>query len=378
MFGSAEMIAKKRKAIDALEAEWVADVAEYDRSGAWQTDGFFGAAAALRHTCHLDQSVAQQYVSLGRKLERLPEVAAAFADGDISLRHAQVLANAYSAKRAAALAEVEGQLVEVARECTPKKLHGILRHYTDQLDGDGGAANDEADLDARALYLSKTLCGRWDVRGTVDPVTGELIAAAVNAEMTRDLQANDQRRTPQRRADALANICRHALERGELGESHGVRPHVSIVVDLDEMPWFGPAPAEPKLHPDLRHDGDQSATSIEFVLCDCDITRVITKGKSEVLDLGRSTPVASPSQWKALVARDRHCQAPGCRRPPADCQAHHKWHWTRGGPTDLDNLVLLCWSHHRQRHIHDARARAARRRDPKGDAKPYVRSLLRT
>ncbi len=365
MFGAAETIAKKRQAIDALEAEWLADVAEYDRSGGWHADGFFSTASALRHVCHVDQSVAQQYVSLGRKLEKLPEVAAAFADGDLSLRHAQVLANAYTAKRAAALADVEAQLVGVARECTPKELHGILRQYTDQVDGDGGAANDAADLDTRALYLSQTLGGGWDIRGTVDPVTGELIAAAVNAEMTRDLQANDQRRAPQRRADALANICRHALERGELGESHGVRPHVSIVVDVNDLPWFGPAPA-PKLRADLRHDGNLSATSIEFLLCDCDVTRILIRGKSEVLDLGRSMPTASPAQWKALVARDRHCQAPGCRRPPSDCQAHHKWHWARGGPTDLENLELLCWYHHRQRHIADAKARASSPERPTG------------
>jgi 5-methylcytosine-specific restriction endonuclease McrA len=358
MFGTTETIVKKRKAIDALEAEWLADVAEYDRSGAWQTDGFFGTAAALRHACHLDQSVAQQYVSVGRRLEQLPEVAAAFADGDISFRHVQVLAHAYTAKRAAALAEVEALLVGEARKRTPKELHGIVRRYTDQLDGDNGAGTDKDDLDARAVYLSKTLGGRWDLRGTIDPVTGEVIAAAMEAEMARDLQAEDPRRMPQRRADALANICRHAVERGELGESHGVRPHVSIVIDLAELPWFGPEPAPAAtVRTDLRHD--LSATSIEFLLCDCTLSRILMRGKSEVLDLGRSTPTVSPAQWKALVARDRHCQAPGCRRPPADCHAHHKWHFTRGGPTDLDNLELLCWMHHRQRHIHDNQARAS-------------------
>lgn len=35
-------------------------------------------------------------------------------------------------------------------------------------------------------------------------------------------------------------------------------------------------------------------------------------------------------------------------------EAHHKWHWEHGGPTDLDNLELLCWEHHRERHIQDA------------------------
>ncbi len=223
--------------------------------------------------------------------------------------------------------------------------------------------DDQDDLDARALYLSKTFSGRWDIRGTVDPVTGELIATAMNAEMVRDLQGDDPRRIPQRRADALANLCRHTLERGELGEAHGVRPHLSLVIDLDELPWFGPAPhphTAPKLCTDLRHD--VSATSVEFLLCDCDLTRIVMRGRSEVLDLGRSTSTVSSAQWKALVARDRHCQAPGCRRPPADCHAHHKWHTSRGGPTDLDNLELLCWHHHRQRHIDDDRA--ARRNTP--------------
>jgi Domain of unknown function (DUF222) len=159
MFGAGETIVKKRKAIDALEAEWLADVAEYDRSGAWQTDGHFGTAAALRHMCPVDQSLAHQHVSVSRRLEQLPEVAAAFADGDLSFRHVQVLAHAYTAKRAAALADVEEELVGVARKVTPKELHGIVRRYTDQLDGDGGAGNDKDDLDARAVYLSPPCFG---------------------------------------------------------------------------------------------------------------------------------------------------------------------------------------------------------------------------
>jgi hypothetical protein len=43
---------------------------------------------------------------------------------------------------------------------------------------------------------------------------------------------------------------------------------------------------------------------------------------------------------------------------PAFCEAHHIWHWEHGGPTNLDNLKLLCWYHHRKHHAHDAEARA--------------------
>ena len=32
--------------------------------------------------------------------------------------------------------------------------------------------------------------------------------------------------------------------------------------------------------------------------------------------------------------------------------AHHRTHWADGGPTDLDNLILLCGYHHRFLHEH--------------------------
>jgi hypothetical protein len=32
------------------------------------------------------------------------------------------------------------------------------------------------------------------------------------------------------------------------------------------------------------------------------------------------------------------------------CHAHHILHWIQGGPTKLDNLVLLCGHHHRTIH----------------------------
>ena len=41
---------------------------------------------------------------------------------------------------------------------------------------------------------------------------------------------------------------------------------------------------------------------------------------------------------------------PGCTTPPSLCEAHHVTWWSRGGPTTLDNLALLCHRHHTQIH----------------------------
>ena len=357
MFASLEAIAKLRKELDAAEAAWLREVAAYDRSYDWRAEGFMNPASALRHACHLSQGVARAHLELARKLEDLPEVAAAFADGEISARHATAIASSFTPERAAAISDVERELVDYARQATPQELGRVVKYVTDAIDGDGGGAAEEVRYQRRGLYMSHTLDGMLVEDGLFDPESARIREAAITAEMARDLGKNDARSPAQRRADASTNIMRLYLDRGEAGESHGVRPHVSWVLDA-ERDLDAPADLVARAIAERKHNGHLSEAMLDLLLCDCDISRVILAGRSEILDVGRATPTATPAQWKALVVRDQHCQHPGCDRPPSHCQAHHIWHWTRGGPTDLDNLVLLCWYHHRERHRREADAGA--------------------
>jgi predicted restriction endonuclease len=75
-----------------------------------------------------------------------------------------------------------------------------------------------------------------------------------------------------------------------------------------------------------------------------------TSGRQDPLYVGRANRIVAAAQWRALVVRDRQCVVEGCRRRPAQCQAHHVEHWLDGGRTDLDNLVLLCHQHHHDHH----------------------------
>ncbi|TSD64465.1 HNH endonuclease [Aeromicrobium piscarium] len=64
------------------------------------------------------------------------------------------------------------------------------------------------------------------------------------------------------------------------------------------------------------------------------------------MDVGRSSRLATPRQRTAVLARQGHqCASPGCRAPVV--HIHHIIWWSRGGPTDLANLIGLCpnWSH---------------------------------
>ena len=67
-----------------------------------------------------------------------------------------------------------------------------------------------------------------------------------------------------------------------------------------------------------------------------------------MLAYGHTRRTATPGLRRALTARDRGCAFPACTRPAAWCQAHHVIAWADGGPTNADNLVLLCGYHHRE------------------------------
>jgi hypothetical protein len=90
------------------------------------------------------------------------------------------------------------------------------------------------------------------------------------------------------------------------------------------------------------------------------------------LDVGREQRTVTAGQWAALVVRDRGCAFPGCTRPAEWCIAHHIVHWADGGPTDLDNLVLLCGYHHRVVHHSGWQVIMAADRHPQFLPPPWV------
>ena len=92
------------------------------------------------------------------------------------------------------------------------------------------------------------------------------------------------------------------------------------------------------------------AADLRRIACDTQIIPVVMGGPSEVLDVGRAKRTITPALRRALIARDQRCVWPGCDRAPVHCDGHHLQHWLDDGPTSLDNLALLCHSHHHRLH----------------------------
>jgi hypothetical protein len=96
-----------------------------------------------------------------------------------------------------------------------------------------------------------------------------------------------------------------------------------------------------------------SANHARVLSCDAEIRLLRLGDHGEILSLGMSRRLFTPAQRLALTVRDGGCVWPNCGAPPAWCDAHHAIHWSRGGPTDVSNGVLLCPAHHHLLHHSD-------------------------
>jgi hypothetical protein len=79
-----------------------------------------------------------------------------------------------------------------------------------------------------------TLEGRVALQGLLAAEAGQTLLAAL-APLARPASAAAAVIGGQRRADALAELARRALEGGQLPQSGGVRPQLTVTVDLDSL-----------------------------------------------------------------------------------------------------------------------------------------------
>ncbi len=162
-------------------------------------------------------------------------------------------------------------------------------------------------------------------------------------------------------ADALVAMARSALASGPV-DSSGDDQH--LVILHADIGVFAGATASPDTSASAQGQPSSAGESLcriengpgvdlptaERMTCDSAVVAVLHSARpGELLRLGRKTRKMSAALRRALRIRDGGCQFPGCHRR-RHLQAHHVVHWMHGGPTDLDNLVLLCGRHHRAIH----------------------------
>ena len=268
----------------------------------------------------------------------------------------------------------EAEMVIAARTLLPRELRRLGNGVLNALDPDGTepsgpVTSDEADRTdpIERAHAAQTL---WYVPGTavgpsgLDRVRGLRIGGFLTGEHAELLQVlvdagSKPRKTPsgeldvrtlgQRRADAFCTILRAAAATsGELPAHGGIKPHLSVTIPYADLTA---AAFLPSRRPGRLVFGEPlSPTEVRRVACDAGVIPIVLGGESQPLDVGREERLVTPSIRRALIARDAGCVIPGCGAPPGHCDAHHLIHWADGGTTSLDNLALVCPTHHRAIH----------------------------
>jgi hypothetical protein len=341
-----EDFAELQRAAELIDAERLRRLAEIDRRGTFRRDGHLSAAAWLASTFKVAWGTARNEVRMARALEQMPATRRAVEEGEVSMSAARVLVEARDADPEA-FRSSEATLVEAARIHSMQDVRRVATYWRQAAEREAAMAGQEKLRERRRLHASVTFMGMVRVDGDLDPETGETLLTALRAVLDAESRSADQpdARTPaQRRADALAEVCRQWLDRDDRPTVGGERPHITVTIDPDSLRDGDGSTSE------MDHVGPVDPETARRVACDASIRRVVMAGRSEPLDVGRRTPVISPGLRRAVVVRDQHCRFPGCDRPHTWCDAHHVVHWAEGGPTALANLVLLCRRHHRMVH----------------------------
>ncbi len=334
------------RAIEQLEVERLRRLAEIERRRLYARDGHLSVASWLVATLRVSWGSARGESRVARALDDMLITRRALEAGDVSLPAARVLVEARR-DDPVAFERSESQLVDAARLHTIGELQRAVAHWRARLARERSLDGDDELRSRRRLHASPTFLGMVRIDGDLDPETGETLLTALGAVLdaeARGSAAGDDRTPAQRRADALGEVCRQWLDLAARPSVASERPHVNVIVDVPALRGGIDGNSE------LDLAGPIGPEVARRLACDASIARVVMAGRSEPLDVGRRTPVVSPSMRRAVVARDRHCRFPGCDRPHRWCDAHHVVHWADGGRTAASNLLLLCRRHHRAVH----------------------------
>jgi hypothetical protein len=355
-----EDFAELQRAAELVEAERLRRLAEIDRRRLYARDGHLSAASWLSVVHRVAWGQAREQVRVARGLEQMPATRRALQAGEVSISGARLLVGARDADPDA-FARGEPLLVEAARVHGVVELGRIVAFWRDRVERERGPEGDDRLHARRALHASVTLGGMVRVDGDLDPQTGETFMTALRAVLDSEARSggSEDRSPAQRRADALGEICRQWLDRGDRPVVAGERPHLTLTMDAELLmqgvstPGGSVDPSDPGSDPrsgQLDHAGPVAPHVARLVACDASVRRVLMGPASEPLDVGRRTSVVPAALRTAVIVRDRGCRFPGCDRPQAWCDAHHVVHGADGGPTSLANLLLICRRHHRLVH----------------------------
>lgn len=240
--------------------------------------------------------------------------------------------------------ESENYLLNIARHGTAAHVEGLVRRF-ERVEALEDANTSHGN---RAFNCFTDDDGSFVFHGRLTAEQGALLRKALGSAQealwddsrpgdTGDVSAETPAGQSHRnnRADALALVAESFLASGARESTGGDKYQVVIHKEDDNA--------------HLEDGPGVSAETFERLACDCSVVEMQEDAASNPLNIGRKSRSIPPAMRRALKCRDGGCRFPGCTATRF-VDGHHIQHWSAGGETRMDNLVLLCRHHHRLVH----------------------------
>jgi hypothetical protein len=310
-------------------------VLDCDRDEIWSRDGCKDYAQWLSCRLGISNWKARRWVTAAHALPQLPHIAAALESGLLCVDKVLELCRF-------ATPQTEQRLISWARKVTVS----AVRRKADVANAPPIEEVVEADKTRYLNYWWFDDGKRLGLDGSLPADQGAVVAKALDRMAGRmpDIVDDDEERPvfddtlEARRADALVALC----SQGVAQDADPDRATVVVHADLhalagDERSWE--LEGGPIVHPETGRR----------LSCDARLQVVLEDGDGHAVGIGRTSRTVPPWLARQLRHRDGGCTFWGCEQRWW-LHAHHIWHWGLGGPTDLDNLVLVCNFHHKLLH----------------------------
>ncbi len=306
-------------------------IAEVDRRRAWKDSGARDLAHWLSIRYGMSWWKADRWIKASAALEHLPAITEALESGVLGIDKVVELCRF-------ATDETEDELIGWASDATCATIRR-------RADLEVRAALDETtefERDRSLRYWYEDGGRRFGLEARMPSAQGAIVAKALErvVDQIPVMPAQtDGVVIEARRADALLALCSQ---------------HIAADADVDRATVVVHASLEAlsgRRNAETEHGAIVPPEALQRLACDARIQLVAESDAGDAVALGRTRREPSASMMRQLRHRDRGCRFPGCGSS-AFANAHHIVWWSRGGATDLDNLLLICGFHHRLVHEH--------------------------
>src|SRR5262245_35742965 len=220
-----------------FEARWCRLIGAWDRRQLWAQNGSKSPGARLARETHRRRGECDRLMHRARDLQAMPATAAAYASGELSGNHVDLIASCNREWRNADFSESEQFLVDLCRSPSFRVAYQGVEYWKQLADRDAADRDADALRDSRHLSASISWRGTLVIDGVLDPLGREILSPELHriteAPRPQDQRDGAPRTATQRRAAALVEMP----VRSAAAPADGLRPRPLLTVTIGIDPF---------------------------------------------------------------------------------------------------------------------------------------------